>query len=1021
MDLEQLGKIENLSVRCYNICRTSGLNTIDLILNWYNKYGGFKNIRNCGKDTSQELVVVCLKYIDRDRVVNQNNVQLSVGLELVDSDIIDNQKLVQRDVGLKLENAISIRAYNVCLYNELSTFESLRQYYKMHGTFSKFRNCGLKTNKELIDFCKANIDSVSKDEQLQEPFLIENFNKLQKRVIRYYGFLLWNDLPRDIYRPFRDFLGGVGSFSMENVFDKVINNAAFELRRFDFLGDSSIEKLADIIKSYKATVKSVSKISGKEELINYNFKVTLNYVFPYSSLYDKLRVNSIFCAMQCAIENGLLFDKNILKVFKNKFKIYKNNSIGFQDENIDLSKERVRQIVKIIQDSIYKKSCFVKRLIDDTLAEFNLFSDSDMIFIDQLLNEEINAVNQTDFSKEWNSYLVYVYFGHSFELIGNLEDVLLINNKNSKVRHKWSCFYIVNNDFTDVFDFLVLVSDFKLSLDSFRSKSEYFNINSYVSEKLSNSNSNDILRIVKIARFIIMNEFGLEFDENDNFLLQKNARKPLHECAYSALSAIGSPASVSDITSMVAKLFPEELTTENKVRASLKRKFGFVPIGRSSVFGLANWENELLNFKGGTIRSLVCDYLKMEGSPRHIDSITDFVRKYRPNTYRRSVWDNLRTDASGVFVFSNDRFVGLKSIISNESNQLLNEFLPEKVKTWEQSFSVFVDFISDNSRLPRSSGCPIEEIQLYRWYSIQIRSLDRGELDIGKSNQLQNIADEFPINGPRKRSSITKDIEEYESVIFEILRECPGQIATKESLNAELVNILKLDSQLVDKIINNAAYLERRLCLAGRPFYYYHTSSDILDISRDNDNIQDFILTNLRTAEFRLEYYYKAMRKMIETPDPEIITGAISRLISLKKISQFYHKFIDMDSEILLPNRLRAILDNLIMGICESMANRRDTSFMMDRDVYNNKFVNDFVSYLTISGVVKLVFYEIKIEIVYLINYNGDKVILTNNIEALFLPFVLKNYFVGNKIKCEFMVLGFNVKYIYRYNLISYE
>ena len=61
MRLEQLKDIENLSVRAFNICKTSSLSTIDLILNWYKKYGNFKNIRNCGNNTSQELVVICLK------------------------------------------------------------------------------------------------------------------------------------------------------------------------------------------------------------------------------------------------------------------------------------------------------------------------------------------------------------------------------------------------------------------------------------------------------------------------------------------------------------------------------------------------------------------------------------------------------------------------------------------------------------------------------------------------------------------------------------------------------------------------------------------------------------------------------------------------------------------------------------------------------------------------------------------------------------------------------------------------
>jgi hypothetical protein len=433
------------------------------------------------------------------------------------------------------------------------------------------------------------------------------------------------------------------------------------------------------------------------------------------------------------------------------------------------------------------------------------------------------------------------------------------------------------------------------------------------------------------------------------------------------------------------------------------------------------WENEFSHFKGGTIRNLVLDYLKIEGSPRHIDSITNFVRKYRPNTYHRSIWDNLRTDTSGAFVFSNDRFVGLKSNIPDESNQLLNEYVPEKVKTWEQSFSVFVDFVSKNSRLPRSSGCPIEEIQLYRWYNIQLRSLERGELDLVKSNQLRNISVEFPIRGPRKGLSIAKNIENYESIIFDILNECPEQIASKEFLHSELVEISKLDGQLVNKILNKAPFLKRRLCIIGRPFYYYHTNSDILDISRDYDNIQDFIVANLDKADNRLEFYYKLMQKMIASPNPGIITGGMSRLIILNEVSQFYHKFIHNDSEILVSNRTRVILDNLIMGICESMANHRDISFLMDKEVYNNEFVKDFVSYLMLCGVVRLNVYELKVEIVYLINYDGDKVILENNIEALFLPFVLKDYFIANMLQCEFMVLGFSVKYINRFNLISYE
>ena len=1005
MDIDKLREIEGLSVRSYNVCRASNLITIDLILNWYKKYGKFINIRNCGKKTSEELVVVCVKYLNFD--------------------IINTPTKIELEVGLKLINAVSVRAYNVCLYNGLDNIEALFAYYKVNGSFGKFRNCGLKTNLELVDFCRENININNEiqlensESDLPNSFFFENFSLHQIVVIESYVRQELDHLNKDIVSALELYLDG--PVTTQKLFDKILNNSAFNLSWFNFLNGNTVRNLANMITQFKAVVKSVYFLNEKDELINYNYDITLNKNFPNDCLFDLQGINSIFSIIDFVLKKEKIFNEKAFSIFVNKFNLYIDLPAELSNKKYNLTKERVRQICKIISNDLSRELNFLKYLIDDSFYQYDISSSDNIIFIDEVLSIKINTINGTRFTKEWIAYIVYVYYSDSFQLFGLLEDVLCQKTQNSSVRHNWVCFYIVNNKITDVFDFVLFVHEFELILNERRTEVVYFNLFDQISNTIDACDLKVVFQIMEVVKCIILNEFGLEFIDDRKVILEKNAKKPIHEYAFDALIAIGVPSSVSQILDKIFELFPFVLCDYNGVRAVLKRKYGFVPIGRSSVFGLIKWESENPNFKGGTIREIVKNFLQIEMEPQQIGAITDYVKKFRPNTYSRSVWDNLKSDTSGSFVFGNRGYIGLATNESVDSNLNFSHYTPENFKSWEQSFSDLMDFVSRNSRLPRSSGCPIEEIQLYRWYNIQKRSLDRGELELIKANQLRNISDEFTMLLPRKRSLIAKDIEEYESVIFEILRECPGQIATKESLNAELVNILKLDSQLVDKILNNADYLVRRLCLAGRPFYYYHTSSDILDISRDHDNIQDFILTNLRTADFRLEYYYKAMRKMIETPDPEIITGAISRLISLQKISQFYHKFIDKDSEILLPNRLRVILDNLLMGICESMANRRDISFMMDRDVYNNKFVNDFVSYLQISGVVKLVLYEIKIEIVYLINYNGDKVILTNNLEALFLPFVLKNYFVANKMKCEFMVLGFNVKYIYRYNLISYE
>ena len=41
----------------------------------------------------------------------------------------------------------------------------------------------------------------------------------------------------------------------------------------------------------------------------------------------------------------------------------------------------------------------------------------------------------------------------------------------------------------------------------------------------------------------------------------------------------------------------------------MKREHGFVPISRTSVYGLSIWKDEFENFHGGTIREIIREYL----------------------------------------------------------------------------------------------------------------------------------------------------------------------------------------------------------------------------------------------------------------------------------------------------------------------------------------------------------------------------------------------------------------------------
>ena len=77
----------------------------------------------------------------------------------------------------------------------------------------------------------------------------------------------------------------------------------------------------------------------------------------------------------------------------------------------------------------------------------------------------------------------------------------------------------------------------------------------------------------------------------------------------------------------------------------------FIFFGRSSTYGLKEWENKKGNIKGGTIRELVIQFLqKKPGEIIHIDEIANYVIQFR-DTSPSKILANLKLDAKGRFLF----------------------------------------------------------------------------------------------------------------------------------------------------------------------------------------------------------------------------------------------------------------------------------------------------------------------------------------------------------------------------------
>jgi hypothetical protein len=200
----------------------------------------------------------------------------------------------------------------------------------------------------------------------------------------------------------------------------------------------------------------------------------------------------------------------------------------------------------------------------------------------------------------------------------------------------------------------------------------------------------------------------------------------------------------------------------------MKRQNGFVPMGRNSIFGLKVWESEFDNFKGGTIRNIVLEYLVKQKEPQHISKITSHVLIYRPKSNDRSILQNLKIDTSGSFLFFKKLYVGLSSKNYDESYILVSDENILEKKTWEERYSDLSNFLNHNGRLPFSSGCPENEIKLYRWYKIQIVKYRKGDLDSEKSTLIKDVFDKHEQTPTRKRrTNVTNKYNELIAFVME--------------------------------------------------------------------------------------------------------------------------------------------------------------------------------------------------------------------------------------------------------------
>lgn len=660
---------------------------------------------------------------------------------------------------------ISVRSYHVCKYNELNSISDLKKYYYKNKSFEKLRNCGRKSNEELIEICNKYPDEYFENKEIEvkeeNPLksIISNLTRVQREVINSFIFVNTNSL--SVRSKNAISLHLKNNLKVKNFTEKILLSDSFNAQNIKNVGAKCVPEIEIYISIIKDFIFEVNQTRDEKYLIALKNKFLIQRTFDIPLVPNEiLESESIFQLTEFLLNHNAFFDKTQTVIVKRALKLFNNQKELTLDEiaeQVNLSRERVRQIRKLCLEDLFNKLLFISNFNDDLFQKYSIDVESMYIEINTDIIDKINQSNNTNFSREFITYILSAYLKDSFSFVGNYEDVLQPKYFNSRNRHNWNNFYIVEKGLALEFDFTSFTNDISNRLSDRIEESYSFNFKSYLSKFLTNNNIDTLELLFPICEEIINEEFEIYLDLEENINFKRNTSRQAYEYAFEALEHLGKPSKVKEIFEKVIELHPNYDTEEAKIRVSMKRKNGFVPIGRKSVFGLKKWENELDNFKGGTIRDIVEEYLMQFTVPKHISDITEHVLKYRPKSNQYSILQNLKLDESGLYIFFKGSHIGLTTKKYESDFKKISEVKKTVRKTWEERFEMLQNFVSTEKRLPFSNGVPEKEIKLYRWLNVQKSKQNKGKLSKNKVEKLDSLLEKAPsVNGRRRLNSNEK-------------------------------------------------------------------------------------------------------------------------------------------------------------------------------------------------------------------------------------------------------------------------
>lgn len=669
---------------------------------------------------------------------------------------------------------LTVRSLNICAWNGLNDLLAILNYFWRNDNFLRLRNCGQKSNKELIELCLKYEGFSSKPDEINHNTIEKQIDSLTVRQKKILNNLIVSQ-SANISERSLNAIRRISNFNITILGLKKIlieSKPKSKLLAINNIGKKTVDELTCFFNEIKEQINIVQHFENDDELKFALFKTYLNRKFKLKPIdydiilrgYNHENGLPIFKTIKILISNGtLLKNEKEIEIFYRAFNFWNNSEPETLEKigsTLDITRERTRQIRNNLLKRFDLTFSFLKGLEVEALNLYSVDNNLDIINIDDDFVEEVNRKEEVRFNYIFITKILSIILYKTHALIGNLESCVFKSGKHKDLPYSWNSIYLIKKEATKYIDIEAVVLDVKRRLLDRIDEDYSLHFEAYLTNFQKEGISVAPVDIMQIAEQILFNEFDIIVDTTDQITFKRTTKKPINKYVYDILSQKNTPLDVYQIYDILSVKHPDIAKSAESLRASCQRDSNLIYFGRSSTYGLRSWEDDE-TIKGGTMHDIAEEFLIQFEIPMHIEAITNYVSQYRTSVTSRNLFYNLKTADGKRFIFFENSYIGLTGKQYDE--RFIKNHSSNNRRTWDKSFELLSNFINKYNRLPYSKG-EEDEKKLYRFMNLQLRKAKKGKLDDIHKKKINDLISKYP-NQRIKRKSPKVNKSSFEELI----------------------------------------------------------------------------------------------------------------------------------------------------------------------------------------------------------------------------------------------------------------